>query len=401
MNVIGNMISSTISSLFLLFVVILLGTMLGHIKIKNISLGAAGILIVGLWYGVFVHYFPSFKCGNFEILLYNDALKKEFQLISNMGAALFVTAIGLTAGPDFFHVLSKKNMAYMVLGIIIILSSGAMAVLIYILDKTINPSMMVGLLTGALTSTPGLTAAKEMANISNADDIVAGYGTAYIFGVIGVVLFVQIIPFIFQDGTRSNEKKEIISHVHEDITKKNYIRIDSDGIFTFLLTIVVGYIIGAIRIPCVNFSFGTSGGTLIAGLIIGNLGHIGKFDCHIRKEELQLLRHLGLVLFLSGSGIPAGVNFLKKAQYLYFLYGMVLTLLPMFVGFLIAYYVFHLDLIECLGTITGGMTSTPALGILLANTGSDKAMNAYAATYPMAMVTIVILAKVLMSIFGL
>ncbi|MBE6673035.1 MAG: YidE/YbjL duplication, partial [Ruminococcaceae bacterium] len=77
------------------------------------------------------------------------------------------------------------------------------------------------------------------------------------------------------------------------------------------------------------------------------------------------------------------------------LYGFILMLIPLVIGYLLARYVFKLSIFNNLGAITGGMTSTPALGALIATAGTDDVASAYAATYPTALVTVVIVCKVL------
>ena len=80
----------------------------------------------------------------------------------------------------------------------------------------------------------------------------------------------------------------------------------------------------------------------------------------------------------------------------YFIYGIVITTVPMLIGYFLATKVFKIDLLNALGSITGGMTSTPALGALISSAGTDEVAGAYAATYPVALVCVVIAAKVLM-----
>ena len=73
-----------------------------------------------------------------------------------------------------------------------------------------------------------------------------------------------------------------------------------------------------------------------------------------------------------------------------FVYGAVMTLLPMLVGYLIAAKVLKLRVLNNLGSITGGMTSTPALGTLIQVAGTEDVASAYAATYPIALVAVVL-----------
>ena len=108
---------------------------------------------------------------------------------------------------------------------------------------------------------------------------------------------------------------------------------------------------------------------------------------------LNIFRELGLMLFLIGAGVPAGVNFVNSVEPRYFLVGIAMTLVPMIIGFVLAKYVFKLSIFNNLGSITGGMTSTPALGTLISVAGTDEVAAAYASTYPIALVLIVLAVK--------
>ncbi len=392
----ADMVSSILSIVFIIFMIGTLGYLLGGISIKGISLGSAGVLVVALAYGVLISYFPEFNFMGKDIVLWNDGKKELFGLVSNIGTALFVTAVGLIAGPKFFRTFNKKSISYIFLGFIIIAIGTLTAIILIKLTGT-DPNMMIGILTGALTSTPGLAAAKEVAATAEAQNMAtAGYGIAYLFGVLGVVFFVQLMPRFMRVNIKDEVAKftQIGVNVNNN-TNKKLIQLEDLGFFPFFLAIALGVIIGAIKIPGINFSLGTSGGTLIAGLIIGHFGHIGPIDCKISKSALNIFRELGLILFLIGAGVPGGINFVANVKVAYFIYGVILTLVPMVLGFIIAKYVFKLSIFNNLGSITGGMTSTPALGTLISVTGTDDVAGAYAATYPIALVAIVIAARVM------
>lgn len=395
----AEVVSSMLSIIFVIFAVAALGYLLGGIQIKGISLGTAGVLIVALAYGVLLSYVPSFNMFGNEIILLGENTKSLFSLVSSLGTALFVTAVGLIAGPKFFRTFNKRSVSYLCLGVIII-AIGTITALIIAKVTGTDINLMIGLLTGALTSTPGLAAAKEVAATeAAANAATAGYGIAYLFGVLGVVLFVQVMPKIMRVNIAEENAKFIQIKVDIKDNGKKFYKLEGLGFFPFFLAIALGVIIGSIKIPGINFSLGTSGGTLIAGLIIGHFGHIGPIDCKISKESLNMFRELGLVLFLIGAGVPGGMNFVENVKVAYFIYGVILTMMPMIIGFLIAKYVFKLSIFNNLGSITGGMTSTPALGTLISVTGTDDVAGAYAATYPLALVSIVIAARVMVMLF--
>lgn len=116
-------------------------------------------------------------------------------------------------------------------------------------------------------------------------------------------------------------------------------KIDALDFFPFMMTVFLGLILGSFEIPGLNFSLGSSGGTLVMGLIVGHFGHMGRIDLSVGKNTLNFFRELGLMLFLIGAGVPGGVNFIKYVKVSYFIYGALMTLVPMVVGFILGKYV--------------------------------------------------------------
>lgn len=395
---IGSVLGSLFTTLFFIFIIATIGYLIGGLEIKGISLGTAGVLLVALLFGILASKVGTFTVGETDITLWSGDIKKMFSLVSNIGTALFVSGVGLIAGPKFFRSFNKSTMSYILMGVIIILAGFvAMAICVAL---GVEPAMAIGLLTGALTSTPGLASAKE-AFAAGEEQVTSGYGIAYIFGVLGVVFFVQIIPRILKVNIpEEREKFKAANAVTIPEPKRKLKKLDSLDFFPFMTTVALGIILGTIKIPGINFSLGSSGGTLIVGLIIGHFGHIGPIDMHMTKNTLNVFRELGLMLFLIGAGVPGGVNFITHFKPIYFVYGVIMTTLPMVIGFIFAKYVFKLSIFNNLGSITGGMTSTPALGTLVSVAGTDDVTSAYAATYPIALVIIVVLSKVFGMICG-
>ena len=398
MSYLGSLVNSIFSMIFIIFLIGTVGYFLGAIQVKGISLGTAGVLLAALLYGVFTSYVPSFSVGGTEVVLFDAGIKTKFSLVSSIGTAMFVTSVGFIAGPKFFRSFNKSMMSYVYMGIITIGLGALVTVAFICLDKNLSPSMAVGLMTGALTSTPGLSAAKEVAG-EGADLVTAGYGIAYLFGVLGVVFFVQLMPRTLRiDVEKERERFVAVNAIEAGKIKRSLSKVDPFGFLPFFLAVTLGCLIGAIKIPGINFSLGNSGGCLIAGLLVGHFGHMGRIDMRIEKATLNFFRELGLVLFLIGAGVPGGVNFIANIKLAYFIYGALITLIPMVGGYLIGRYVFKLDIFNNLGSITGGMTSTPALGALITTAGTDEVAASYAATYPVALVFVVIAAKVIVTV---
>lgn len=157
--------------------------------------------------------------------------------------------------------------------------------------------------------------------------------------------------------------------------------------------------IGKITIPLpgsASFSLGISGGPLLAGLLFGHFGRIGKLNISVENDVLVTLREFGLSLFLIGAGTNAGEGFLEvlaEQGPILFIYGAIIALVPMIVGYLVASRIFKFSLFNSLGSVCGGMTSTPALGILIQVAQTDDVASAYAATYPVALAIVVLLTQ--------
>ena len=106
------------------------------------------------------------------------------------------------------------------------------------------------------------------------------------------------------------------------------------------------------------------------------------------------------MFFLIGAGVAGGMEFVKYFKVIYFIYGVLMTTVPMIIGYLFAKYVLKLSLFNNLGSITGGMTSTPALGTLIRVTGTDNVASAYAATYPIALIAVVLVSQFICTLLG-
>ena len=414
MEYMSGVLSALLSPLFVIFVILALGYLIGAINVKGVSLGSAGVLLVAIIVGVIFFLCKdedvykltetvicSLKVGKRTIYLWGDYSQGVLKTLQNIGTILFVTSVGLIAGPKFFRSFNKSMIAYVIMGAGIVLTGVVITVVIAAIDPDMSIAMGTGLLSGSLTSTPAFGAAEEAAG-ELASEVTAGYGIGYLYGVLGVVLFVQLMPKILKVDIAKERETFVAANTIQikDDGKKRW-KIEEFGFFPFFVTVVLGLLIGSIQIPLGGgkpFSFGSSGGTLIAGLIVGHYGHFGKLDMKISKQTLNLMRELGLVLFLVGAGVPGGVNFVSAFNWLYIVYGIIMATVPMVLGFVLGKYVFKLSIFNNLGSITGGMTSTPALGALISTAGTDDVASAYAATYPFALVLIVIACKLIVGL---
>lgn len=368
-----------------IFLIGFLGYMIGGIKVWSIELGTAGVLLAALIFGHYGIIVPD--------------------VVREMGLVFFVTSVGFVAGPNFFRNFKQNAASYVLIGIFMIISSAVSCVLIIKLSG-ISPALAVGLLTGALTSTPGLAAAVEAAGDYGYLASI-GYGIAYPFGVVSVVLFVQLIPKILK-ADMSKEREALVMDANNKAKPvlDNLYSFDSGGFFAICLAAVLGFLLGKIAVTLPGgskFSLGNSGGPLIIGLIFGHFGHLGKINISVKKPVLETLRELGLMLFLIGAGTKAGQGFvevLKEYGFMLFVYGAVMAIIPMTVGYCLADKTLKISILNNLGAITGGMTSTPALGALIETAKTDDVASSYAATYPIALVTVVLSSQFIIILLG-
>lgn len=515
------------SSYFALFVIVALGFMLGRIKVKGVSLDVSAVIFIALLFGHYGVFIPK-ELGNF-------------------GLVLFIFTIGIQAGPGFFDSFRSKGKALIIITLLLIGSAALTAVgLKYAFD--VETESLVGLIAGALTSTPGLAVAID----STASPLASiAYGIAYPFGVIGVILFVKLLPKMMRvdlqqearvlDAQRRSKFPDmqtclfkvtneavvgrslaelkfstmtgaIISRMKSEgeitipmgvtvlklgdwvqcvgtndalsqaevmlgereegelplaetqdiqsllLTEKRIVgkqigdlklhqnfgctitRVRRSGIdltpseslelkfgdklivvgekeglngfacmignnakllsdtdfFPIAMGIVLGVIFGKLNISFgdgMSFSPGLTGGVLIVALVLSTIGKTGPVLWSMSGPSNQLLRQLGLLLFLAEVGTSAGktlVQTFETSGLQLFGVGAIITLVPMLVAVLVGRWVFKISMLDLLGTITGGMTSTPGLAAADSMVDSNIPSVAYATVYPIAMVFLII-----------
>lgn len=174
--------------------VISLGVLLGKIKFFGVSLGVTFVLFTGILMGHF-----GFT-GEIHILHF----LREFGLI------LFVFCIGLQVGPSFFSSFKKGGMTLNLLAVGIVLLNIVVTLAIYFLaNGRVELPMMIGILYGAVTNTPGLGAAQEALNQLNytGEPIALGYACAYPLGVVGIIGSIIAIRYIFRISFAKEEEQ--------------------------------------------------------------------------------------------------------------------------------------------------------------------------------------------------
>jgi putative transport protein len=522
------------NSIVSLFLIITLGIIVGRIKIHGFSLDLSAVILVALAFG---HVGMS--------------VSGEFM---KFGLLLFMFTIGIQAGPGFFEAFKKHGRELIITSLVLIFS-GAVTAYVLILVFDIEPDLGIGIFTGAMTSTPGLAAAAEATQSSQAS---IGYGIAYTFGVVGVIISFTLLPKIFRINIHNEEEefgksvekdfpaiqavslciqnsvvsgksikdlqvgtmtgvrisrvmsdtnaitpdkdtvlytgnivrvvgtrdaidraklllgnetdqaiplsegyeiewvlvtnKEIVgkrynhialtTYYHATVLKirrsgieitprkdskfrfgdklmiacdKNNLRrvrkllgndnkkLSSTNFLPIVMGIFLGFLVGNINIPFIgiNFNLGLTGGTLIVGLVLSRIGKTGPIIWNMSGTSTQILRELGLLLFMAAIGTEAGRDLavtMETHGIVLLLSGMIITVVPIITGAIFGRLYFKMNFLTLLGVIAGAMTSTPGLAIANSRSPSNAAAIAYASVYPAALVMIIIAAQILVKL---
>lgn len=185
-NLIGPGHTELASTLVLYSFVIAVGIFLGKLKVGGISLGVTFVLFVGI------------VMGHFGYVVNPEVLK----FVREFGLILFIFAIGIQVGPGFFSSFKKGGVLLNALAVLIIVLNVAIVLSIFYIDGNTSISALVGVMSGAVTNTPGLAAAQQTAGTAEAIDLMAmGYAAAYPLGVIGIILSMLVIKAIFRINT--------------------------------------------------------------------------------------------------------------------------------------------------------------------------------------------------------
>jgi len=435
----------------LMFLTVSVGLALGKIKFGVFSFGSSGALFLGIFLGWLVYrYGLNIYNGSDDGGLAYDAAMKIFEVNGGLlinkyffitSLIFFVAAVGLLASKDLGIVLKKYGGKFIALGIIITFVGAASTYAATGFLDNANPYSISGVYTGALTSSPGLASALETAEsqssynaesfdelddntqnvivdvinltedeklpydineltekqkttyITNATGQVGtGYAVGYPFGVIIVILSVNFLSRIFKFDIELEKKRytEEMSKAR-DISTVKRIPTSPFSTISFAIVCIVGYLFGNFKVfmgPLGYVCLESTGGVLIAALLLGYIGRIGPLSFRMNESTLSTIRELSLAFFLAIVGLNYGYGAITS------LTGSGLTLamtsvgvgvISILVGFLVGRYAFHLNWVMLAGALCGGMTSTPGLGAATDALDSEDPAAGYGATYPFAL----------------
>ena len=400
MNLINNLFEGAEGSwsggiahiLIIISIVIALGRILGKTKIYGISFGATWVLFVGILFG---HYGLTIDHELIHFL-------KEFGLV------LFVYSIGLQVGPGFFSSFRSGGLALNGLAVFVIATGVLVTIGIYFLTG-IPATTITGIMSGAVTNTPGLGAAQQAyfdTTGNTATDMAQGYAVAYPLGVIGCILSFILIRIVLYRVSGAESR----SAVHNERKTAGEVRGNSDqpNLIPIFIGIALGCILGSIPISLPGIpqpvKLGLAGGPLIVSILISRFGPRFHIITYTTPSANLMIREIGISLFLTCVGLEAGEGFVDTLVHgdgmKWIMYGALITVIPVLAGGFIGKYVLRLDYNTLTGVLSGACTNPPALAYASEqDRDSDKTGVAYATVYPLSMFLRVLAAQLMVLFF--
>ncbi len=369
------------STVMYLAISIFAGLLLGRIKVKGVSLGITWVLFVGI------------LISALGVSLNHDML----HILKEFGLILFVVAVGLQVGPGFFRSFKKGGLAMNLMA----LTNVALGVVItFVIAKVARQDLadMAGVYTGAITNTPGLSAAQQAVNDLGidgaADRLAAGYAVAYPLAVVGMIMTCILLRPLCRIDLKNEPSSE---DMLEPQDKKHATPISQRhkvNLIPIFVIIAVGIIVGSIPIPVgmkAPVKLGLAGGPLVVSIIGSWLGvRKGWFTTDFTDSHgVWMLREVGIALFLAGVGLGAGGQFMATVQehYMWVVYGVIITVVPPILIGLFGRLVLKMNYYTLMGFIGGSHTDPPTLAFAntVAPEGCKLPNMGYATVYPLTM----------------
>lgn len=191
------------TELIITFLIVLLGISFGNLRIKGVGFGSSGVLIVAMVAGYYYQLEP-------------------IAILQDLGIVLFLLCVGLEAGPNFFRAFKQHGKRFITNVLVLLLVSGLSTVAI-IYFSGISTGIGLGLFAGSFSSSPALVSALQF---SPEDEVIFGYGFAYPFGLLTVILFISIAVRVLRKRLQS----EVKSHSQIEAAVFRVTRDDKNGV---------------------------------------------------------------------------------------------------------------------------------------------------------------------------
>lgn len=339
--------------------ILTVGLLINNIKIMGVGIGLAGTLYAAIIVGVLL---PNRNNPTDE---YNY-LMLFFEIISNIGSVFFSASIGIYSG--YLLANFKTRIRSLVVGASIVIFNYMIMRLFLLLSPELDKSIIYGIFCGAMTSTPGLSAGSELLD---KEKMTSGYCLSYLIGVTAIIMFTSIQKNKYDNSFQKTEKE--ITNSQIDIS-----------IIQIPIAIILGSIIGKIHVTPFNISMGNTGGIIIMGIVVGL---ISKKYKKIDGFLINIIRNVGLVLFLVGNGFTCARSFylIKISNVVPF--SIIFSITPILLGYLISLLVYKKKTTFSISSVCGIMTSSPAFGVLSNGVDDGDIYTIFSFTYIGALMT--------------
>lgn len=379
------------STVLYLAISIFAGMVLGKIKIKGITLGITWVLFVGI------------AVSALGVKLNHDML----HVVKEFGLILFVTGVGLQVGPGFFRSFKKGGLALNLAATANVFLGVGITVLIAAVTRQ-DLTDMAGVYTGAITNTPGLSAAQQAVGelgIDGASErLAAGYAVAYPLAVVGMIVSCILLrPLCRIDITRELVGQQPSDGGRQSAAGHSVVQ----PLIPIFVIITLGILLGSIPIPVgmkAPVKLGLAGGPLVVAIIAGWLGVKKRWYStdFTDGQGVHMLREVGIALFLAGVGLGAGGQFVETVQvnYMWVVYGVIITMVPPIVVGLFCRLALKTNYYTLMGVIGGMHTDPPTLAFAnnVAPDGCKLPNTGYATVYPLTMFLRIFTAQMLVLI---
>ena len=367
--------SGVASTVLMLAISIFAGLLLGKLKVKGITLGITWVLFVGI------------ALSAFGVSLNHDML----HVIKEFGLILFVTGVGLQVGPGFFKSFKSGGLSMNVMALVNVALGVGITVLIAKLAKQ-ELTDMAGVYTGAITNTPGLSAAQaavdDLGIEGGAGRLATGYALAYPLAVVGMIVTCIILrpKNLAAEPTTVDSGSAAVTATGK---KKGGILL-----IPIFVIVALGIMLGSIPIPVgmkAPVKLGLAGGPLVVAIIAGWLGvKKGWYGTDFTDGQgVHMLRETGIALFLAAVGLGAGGDFVANVSvhYMWVVYGVIITMVPPLLVAGFGRLVLKMNYYTLMGFIGGSHTDPPTLAFAntVAPEGCKLPNTGYATVYPLTM----------------
>jgi AspT/YidE/YbjL antiporter-like protein len=257
---------------------------------------------------------------------------------------------------------------------------------------------MAGVYTGAITNTPGLSAAQQavsdMGIEGGADRLAAGYAVTYPLAVVGMIMTCILLRPLCRIDLKKEPSSEEMLVVQTEKQATPTSQRHKVNLVPIFVIIALGIIVGSIPIPVgmkAPIKLGLAGGPLVVAIIGSWLGvRKGWFTTEFTDSHgVWMLREVGIALFLAGVGLGAGGQFVETMQvhYMWVVYGIIITMVPPILVTLFGRLVLKMNYYTLMGFIGGSHTDPPTLAFAntVAPEGCKLPNMGYATVYPLTM----------------